>query len=527
AADVKAANARPRMSGAGRCVIGMVRLQAARHLDLLEHFDLVADLDVVVALHADTALHTVTHFGDVVLEATQRFQLAFEDHHVLAQYADRTVAVDGALDDHAASDSAELRRTEHVTHFRGAQDVLANIAAEHTGERLLDVFDDVVDDVVVAHIEAFGLDDLARTGVSTDVEAEQHGIRSQRQVGIGLGDTTDAATDHTHLHFVVAQGAERTLQGLQRTTHVGLEDDVEGLLLFLAHVFEDVFQLAGVGTGELDLAELALTEQCNFAGLLLVGHHHHLVTGIRRAVQAEDFDRNRRTGLLDGLAVLVEHGTHAAVVDADQNHVALTQGTVLNQHGSHRTTALVQTGLDHDTTTRGGRGGLQLENLGLQQNGFEQLVDAGTGFGRNRDEGSVAAPLFRNHVQRGQAVLDVVRIGFRLVHLVHRDHDRHASRFRVLHGFLGLRHHTAVSSDDENDDVGGLGTTGTHLGERGVTGGIKEGDHAAVGLHVVGTDVLGDATRLTGSHLGTTDVVEQRGLAMVDVTHHGHDRSTG
>src|SRR5690606_36036728 len=83
------------------------------------------------------------------------------------------------------------------------------------------------------------------------------------------------------------------------------------------------------------------------------------------------------------------------------------------------------------------------------------------------------------------------------------------------------------SSDDENDDVGGLGTTGTHLGERGVTGGIEEGDHAAVGLHVVGTDVLGDATRLTGSHLGTTDVVEQRGLAMVDVPHHGHDRSTG
>src|SRR5690554_5663849 len=54
-------------------------------LDLLGDLDLVADLDVVVALHANAALHAGTHFGHVVLEAAQRFQLALEDHHVLAQ----------------------------------------------------------------------------------------------------------------------------------------------------------------------------------------------------------------------------------------------------------------------------------------------------------------------------------------------------------------------------------------------------------------------------------------------------------
>ncbi len=47
----------------------------------------------------------------------------------------------------------------------------------------------------------------------------------------------------------------------------------------------------------------------------------------------------------------------------------------------------------------------------------------------------------------------------------------------------------------------GLGATGTHLGERGVAG-VEEGDHAAIGFHVVGADVLGDATRFAGRHLG-------------------------
>jgi hypothetical protein len=35
----------------------------------------------------------------------------------------------------------------------------------------------------------------------------------------------------------------------------------------------------------------------------------------------------------------------------------------------------------------------------------------------------------------------------------------------------------------------------------------------------------GDATGLAGRDLGVADAVEQRGLAVVDVTHDGHDRS--
>src|SRR5690606_34820189 len=99
-----------------------------------------------------------------------------------------------------------------------------------------------VDDVVVAQVQTFLLDDLARTGVGTHVEAEQHGVGGQRQVGVALGDAADAAGDHAYLDLFVAQLGQGTLQRLQGAAHIGLEHDVEGLLLVLAHVLEQVLQ---------------------------------------------------------------------------------------------------------------------------------------------------------------------------------------------------------------------------------------------------------------------------------------------
>jgi hypothetical protein len=43
-------------------------------------------------------------------------------------------------------------------------------------------------------------------------------------------------------------------------------------------------------------------------------------------------------------------------------------------------------------------------------------------------------------------------------------------------------------------------------------------------VYAVRTDVLGDTTCFTGDNVGFADMVEQRGLTMVNVTHHGDDR---
>ena len=60
--------------------------------------------------------------------------------------------------------------------------------------------------------------------------------------------------------------------------------------------------------------------------------------------------------------------------------------------------------------------------------------------------------------------------------------------------------------------------------------GIDEGDEPVfaieAGVHLVGTDVLGDAAGLFLADVGLTDRVQQSGLAVVDVTHDGDHRRT-
>ena len=98
----------------------------------------------------------------------------------------------------------------------------------------------------------------------------------------------------------------------------------------------------------------------------------------------------------------------------------------------------------------------------------------------------------------------------------------------MSNSLLGLGHDIVIGSNDDDGDVGNLSTTGTHSGERFVTGSIEECHMTTIlQSHVVCTDVLGDTTSLTSDYVGLTYIVEQRGLTMVYVTHHGNDWSTG
>ena len=90
---------------------------------------------------------------------------------------------------------------------------------------------------------------------------------------------------------------------------------------------------------------------------------------------------------------------------------------------------------------------------------------------------------------------------------------------------LGGGHDAVVGCDDDDGDVGDLCTTGTHGGECLVARCVEEGDAPSVGqCHVVCTDVLGDTACLTRDDIGLADVVKQRGLTVVDMTHDSDDR---
>ncbi len=96
-----------------------------------------------------------------------------------------------------------------------------------------------------------------------------------------------------------------------------------------------------------------------------------------------------------------------------------------------------------------------------------------------------------------------------------------------------LRHYTVISRNDQDNDIRGLGTAGTHHCKRFVTRCIEK--HYTTRLirivsvrhhHAVGTNVLSDAASLAFSHIFRTNGIEQRCLTVIDVSHHRDDRSS-
>ena len=83
-----------------------------------------------------------------------------------------------------------------------------------------------------------------------------------------------------------------------------------------------------------------------------------------------------------------------------------------------------------NSPTTGQRNALQLEHVRLQENGLEQLVDAGARAGRNVHEQRIATPVFRNDAVLHEVVAHPVDVRIRLVDLGDGHDDRHSRRPR-------------------------------------------------------------------------------------------------
>ncbi len=117
------------------------------------------------------------------------------------------------------------------------------------------------------------------TGIGTDVKTNHNGVGGHRQVGIGFVDTTDAAGHDLDPHLIGGEFGQRIGNGLDRTLHIGLEQNVKVVNLTLRHLAKHVIKLGLLLTSEFHIAEFTLTEQCHLARLALVGHHNCRVTG--------------------------------------------------------------------------------------------------------------------------------------------------------------------------------------------------------------------------------------------------------
>ena len=174
----------------------------------------------------------------------------------------------------------------------------------------------------------------------------------------------------------------------------------------------------------------------------------------------------------------------------------------------------------------------------------EQSGDALTGHGARLDELHIAAHVVGDEPFGVQLTFRAFEVRVRHVHLVDRHDDLDVGSLRVADRFLRLRHHAVGRGNDDHRDIGDVRTTGTHLGERFVAWGVEEGDEA-VFLHLLvtpstsfsidfsldrpRTDHLRDAAGLGRNDVRIqavvlANLVEQRRLAVVDVTHDGDDR---
>ena len=154
-----------------------------------------------------------------------------------------------------------------------------------------------------------------------------------------------------------------------------------------------------------------------------------LVAGRREIGQAADDDRRAGAGLLDLLAAVVEQAADAAVAGAGEDHVAdasacrpaRARSRPGPRPGSIRASM---------TVPRAGarRVGLEVHDLALKVEDFDELRDALAGDGAGADDFGVAAPLDRVEALRGELAEDHVRVGVGAVDLVQRHDDRHLGR---------------------------------------------------------------------------------------------------
>ena len=270
-----------------------------------------------------------------------------------------------------------------------------------------------------------------------------------------------------------------------------------------------------------------LASLTDHAGGLLVGRGAEFVAGLRHGRQSEHLDRCRRTSRLDLLALVVDHRSDLAPCGSRHDGVADLELTLVDEHGGDRPPTLVELGLDDDALGPTGRVGGELLELGHDLQLLDQFVDADALERGHLDDDRVAAPRLGDEFVLGELRQHALRIGVGLVDLVDRHDDRHIGGAGVVDGLDGLGHDAVVGGDHQHDDVGRLGASGTHLRERCVAGGVEERDRPVLVDDRVGTDVLGDATGLTVDDVRTADVVEQRGLAVVDVAHDGDHRRAG
>ena len=277
--------------------------------------------------------------------------------------------------------------------------------------------------------------------------------------------------------------ASAPVNRLGRALHVGLDDHRQ----FLGRAFADALHhllertASTSGARQLVLAVATGTEVRDLARARFALDDVEFVAGLRRAVEAQYLDRESRQRLLHRVAAIVHQTAHAAPYGAGHQHVADLQRATLHQHGGHRAAARIELGFDDDAVGHAVRVGLELEHLGLHEDGFLELVEIGLLGRRDLDRLHFAAQRFDLDLVLQQLGADAVGVGTGFVDLVDGDDDRHARGLGVGDRLHGLGHDAVIGGHHQHDDVRHLGAAHAHRREGFVARRVEEGDLLAGG----------------------------------------------
>ena len=333
--------------------------------------------------------------------------------------------------------------------------------------------------------------------------------------------------DDVDLDILRGEFDERVFECLHRTVHIGFDDDIEFLEVTDSHTTTDLLKTNMFLRTDRLLALELLTFVSDVTCLLLGRQYVELVTCLRCTVETKDRTGLTRVYLIDLLTTLVEHRTDTSVVRSCEHDIAHVERTVLYQEGCYISTSFVQRGLDDRTfrTTFGVC--LEVEQLCLQEHFLQELIDAVTFLCGNLLTLVFTTPVLHKDIHVRELLTDLIGVSAGLIDLVDGEDHRHSGSLCMVDSLNGLRHDRIIGSDDDDRYIRHFRTTSTHSGEGGVTRGVEEGNMLTVlELDVVCTDVLGNTSCLTGDDVRVTDVVQERSLTVIDVSHDGDHRAT-
>src|ERR1700730_17097297 len=119
--------------------------------------------------------------------------------------------------------------------------------------------------------------------------------------------------NHFEFYFLSGEPSERVGEGLDRTLHVALEDDLEFLDLARREPLAQIFQRDAAGLGEFAFTLFAATILGDLARFRFLYHRGKHGAGFGNGGEAKNFDRRRRPRLAQTLADRVLHRAYPSV----------------------------------------------------------------------------------------------------------------------------------------------------------------------------------------------------------------------